>query len=157
MGRLTIRVHGADELRRLAKQCRDLGRRDLVNKLYRGFNRAVQPFEREVRAELGAHTPGDYTGVLDGSLRIRASVKTVGSGVGISVVGIAHGQVYERDLPAVDAGIVRHPLFGDRSRWFNTYTVPGFFTGPPADRMIGRVEDAAELVIEEVADELERG
>lgn len=154
---LSLRVSGAAELRRLARQCRDIGRQDLVRKLYRGFNRAVRPFDREVREELPVHTPGAYTGELDGSLKIRASTKTVGSGVGVSVVGTAMGRAKERDLPAVDRGVLRHPLFGDRRFWFTTSVVPGFFTGPPADRMIHRVEDEVERVIDEVADEIERG
>lgn len=154
---LRLQVHGARELRQLARQCRDIGRQDLVRKLYRGFNRAVRPFEREVREELPVHTPGDYTGVLDSSLHVRASTKTVGSHVGVQIIGTAMGRAKERDLPAVDRGVLRHPLFGDRRFWFTTSVVPGFFTGPPADRIIHRVEDEVERVIDEVADQLERG
>lgn len=153
---LIIRVKGAEELRRLAKQCRDIGRRDLIRKLYNGFQRAVRPFDREVRGELPVHVPDRYAGVLDQSLRVRASVKTVGKGVGVSVVGSALGQVVERDLPAVDAGVLRHKTFG-HPPWFSQAVVPGFFTGPPADRMIERVEDEIEKVLDAVGDELERG
>jgi hypothetical protein len=107
---LTIRVKGAEELRALARQCRDIGRRDLVRKLYRGFQRAVRPF----------------------------------------------GRSRERDLPAVDAGLLRHKLFG-HPPWYSQAVMPGFFTGPPADRLIQRVEEEVQNVLDEVADELERG
>jgi hypothetical protein len=153
---LTIRVKGAEELRALARQCRDIGRRDLVRKLYRGFQRAVRPFEQEVRSELPEHTPGAYTGTLNESLRVRASVKTVGKGVGVSIVGTALGRSRERDLPAVDAGLLRHKLFG-HPPWYSQAVMPGFFTGPPADRLIQRVEEEVQNVLDEVADELERG
>jgi hypothetical protein len=153
---LRIQVKGAQELRALARQCRDAGRRDLVRRLYRGFQRAVRPFEQEVRSELPEHTPGEYTGTLNESLRIRASVKTVGKGVGVTIVGTALGRSRERDLPAVDAGLLRHKLFG-HPPWFSQAVLPGFFTGPPADRLIRRVEDEIARVLDDVADELERG
>lgn len=34
------------------------------------------------------------------------------------------------DLPRINAGVARHPVFGNRNAWSTTYVTPGFFTKP---------------------------
>jgi hypothetical protein len=53
------------------------------------------------------------------------SVRTSLAAGKVSVVGKGM-----KELKDIDAGRVRHPVYGDRSRWAQQAVTPGFFTKP---------------------------
>jgi hypothetical protein len=57
------------------------------------------------------------------------------------------GGLKKRKLARSDAGILTHPLFGDRDHWYDQHVTPGWFTRP--------CEDAAPRVRQEVIDALD--
>lgn len=59
-----------------------------------------------------------------------ASIKTI-TMYGARTAGVAiRARKTGHDLAAIDAGIVRHPTYGNRKAWATTNVQPGFFTRP---------------------------
>lgn len=138
---LSIQVRGAFELRRVAKRIRDAGRRDLDRQLRRGLDNAVKPLTAVVVAELPDYLPNRYAAVLAADLELRSKTRT-GAGAAIRIVGQAPTRWDERDVAAVEKGILRHPKFGDRDWWYAQRVRAGFFSEP--------IERGAPLVREEL-------
>jgi hypothetical protein len=153
-----VPVHGADKLRKLARDLREAGDKDLQRELRSGIARPVKPFAEAVKQEAGAVMPhrGGYAGILARALKVAASTRTTGSGAGIRIVVSAKGKVEERDVAALDVGELRHPIFGRRRHWATTSVRPGFVT-QPAERLIDGVRREIENAVDRVADKLERG
>lgn len=119
---------------------------------------------RETRAE-GKPTveaikrgTGDYVGG-SGGLAARLAKQSYGvrtrlsgKSVGIRIQGTGRSV---RALAAIDAGTVRHPVFGT-SAWVSQSVRPGFFTEPIEDDL-PRYRKAVERAIEKTASEITRG
>lgn len=148
-------VKGADKLRKLARDLRAAADRDLSRKLRAGISRTVKPFGEAVKAET-ATLPSGYAPVLGRALRVRASTRTRGAGAGVRIVVSAKGKVEDRDVAAVNAGALRHPLFGRRRRWYTTAVTPGF-VDRPVERLGDDVRREVEKVVDDIADQIERG
>jgi hypothetical protein len=93
----------------------------------------VEPAREKIRVGVPDHIPrrGGYAGVIEADLDLRVSVSTTGKDPGVSMIGkTLSGQ--KRSLKRLDAGILRHPLFGDKESWFKQEkgVTPGFFTRP---------------------------
>jgi hypothetical protein len=69
-----------------------------------------------VRAEVPTHLPAAYAPLLAKSIRYRSSV----SKHGLSMQVWAAGKRDRRDLPTINQGRLRHPLFGRRTHWYTT-------------------------------------
>jgi hypothetical protein len=75
----------------------------------------------------------------------------------VSVTGQATGKA--RRLRDLDAGILHHPLWGDREHWERQgepSVQPGWFTGP-AEAAGPRVRDGIEKALADVADRASKG
>lgn len=92
-----------------------------------GIKLAVSPLVRSVQAQALETLPkrgGLNAWVADATYT--TSVIASGNRVGIRIKGTKKGH----DLEAVDAGVVRHPVFGNRNAWRVTNVQPGYFTKP---------------------------
>lgn len=114
---LDIRLTGADELHRLSRQLRDTADKGLGKEMARGLRRAVEPLKRDVRAEAGRVMPhgGGYAGVLVPALRFRTDVRAGARVAKVVFKTHADGTKQRRDVPKLNAGILKHPVYG-RSR-----------------------------------------
>ena len=149
------RVRGADKLRKLGRDLRQAANKDLTKKLYAGINRPVKPFRAAVKAET-ATLPSGYAPIMSRSLQIRVSTRTRGRGAGIRIVVSANGRSQLRDVAAVNAGRLRHPAWGRRGRWYTTTVTPGF-VDRPTNAMADDIRREVEHVVDDIADQLERG
>lgn len=124
-----VDITGTDQFLRLSKALKDAGRTgkgSLRNELHAGIRKSVKRAMPKARQALAAGTPA---GVDPRSLRVKqvAQVKT-GKDPGVTV-GVRYGK-RGTGLGASNArlanaqGLLRHPLWGNRERWFNT-PVPG--------------------------------
>lgn len=106
---IDVEVVGADKFARLSRALRDAGQKDLRRELQRGVQRATKPMKRAVSDALLDQMP--KAGGLNRRLaRRKLSTRTMtGRDPGVRIVG--------KGLKELDAGTVRHPVFGDRSRW----------------------------------------
>jgi len=141
----------AAELEALAFRLRRAGDTELLREVTKAMRNAVVPVPDEIRAGLKPHLPNRYAAVLDEDVRLGVNVRTAGSDPGVAITGQATGKA--RRLRSLDAGLLHHPLWGDREHWFRQgepSVQPGWFTGP-AEAAGPRVRDGIERALEDVA------
>ena len=124
---------GAEQLRALGARLKEAGdegkgfRRELMNQL----TEAAKPLVREIAdpAHLKPYMPDRYAVVLAGDLSVGAQ-RILTSNPRVSIQ--AKSRVRRRKVRQLDAGVIQHPLFGDRKHWYKQTggMRPGFFTDP---------------------------
>jgi hypothetical protein len=148
---------GAAEFAALAKRLKEAGETGLRKDLYSAVNDAVEPLQREIgdASHLRPYVPDRYAPVLADDLAVTVS-KLTGRNPGVRVT--AKGRAKKRKVQTLDAGVVGHPLFGDRGRWYKQRAGmrAGFFTDP-AQRSGPRVRDAIVKAMHEVAAKITKG
>jgi hypothetical protein len=124
---------GREQLRTLAIRLKDAGNegKGLRRELLKQIGDAAKPLVREISdpAHLRPYMPDRYAGVLAGDLSVGAQ-RILASNPRVSIR--AKARAHRRKVRQLDAGILQHPLFGDRERWFKQTDGmrPGFFTDP---------------------------
>lgn len=153
---VTVRVDGVDQFGAVARRLKDAGARDLRRELYRGLNRAVKPMKEAVRSSVGDYMPSGYTPILEANLKLGSSNRAGGRNPGIRITGRAKGRPRPRRVGALEAGVLRHPLFGNRGYWYATSVRPGFF-GEPLKRDAPEARVQIKLVLDELAEKIAHG
>jgi hypothetical protein len=149
---MDLTIRGADQLGDLAKALRAAGDggKGLKRELHRGMNRATKPLRAE--AQQAAKTRLPQSGGLAASVaKSKFSTRILtGRNPGVSIQAKGGSAA-----ATTDRGFVKHPVFGNRSRWVTQSVEGGWFTktmrgGAPVVRK--------ELVeaIENVADQIRR-
>lgn len=88
---------------------------------------------------------------------VAASMKVaVKSDTGLTTAGVtleytAKGKGENRDIPAMNDGIVRHPVYGRRTRWVAQRVAPGFWAAA-ADITSGDAHNHVRDVLDETID-----
>lgn len=154
MGRsVDVRVQGARELRRAARQLR-MEAKHLPGELRDKVKQALDIIPPAVREET-AILPSGYAPLLAASLRFTKRVNTgVNAAVSMTVRGV--GKVEQRDVRAINLGLLRHPTFGHRSRWVGQRVRMGFID-KPFERAAPVIRDRISEAIEEMLRRLARG
>ena len=142
------------ELRYVAGLLRKAAARDLTRELRKGQRQAFKPLQPEIKAEALATLPkrGGYAATMAKAVKV-----TVTTGVGRNALTArvyARGKVEHRDVVAVNAGRLRHPVFGHRKTWKLTRVRPGFVDRPVdklSDQILKESADAAERVLDSIA------
>lgn len=130
---MSIDGPGREQLRTLAVRLKDAGDegKGLRRELLKQISEAAKPLVREISdpAHLRPYMPARYAGVLAGDLSVGAQ-RILASNPRVSIRARARG--HRRRVRQVDAGILHHPLYGDRDRWFRQTDGmrAGFFTDP---------------------------
>lgn len=122
--RIDVRIEGAERLAIVAgaiqRQVPEL-RKDLL----RGLRAAAKPTVKDIKETARVTLPkrgGLNDWVAKSSIGLRT--RTSGENSGIRIEGRKTGH----DVKSLDAGRLRHPLFGNRKRWFQQDIRPGFFS-----------------------------
>lgn len=149
---MDVTVTGTAELRALSARLLAAGNGSLNRKLRHGVTDAVRPLKREVVASLPTYMPNRYAGVLGGSLKLRTSA----AGERVQITATARGRHKQRALPAIDGGVLRHPVYGNRKRWVAQRIRRGFFT-EPTGRSGSAIQRSIERVMHDVAAKITRG
>lgn len=167
-----VDIRGIDKLRRVARNLRTAGDKTLQAELYAGLNRAVKPLSESVIKDLELYLPRGYAPLVAGSTRIRTTGAR-GRSVRVRVLATARGHAEKRDLAALNAGVLRHPVFGRHrfvkatrkskyrdirkaNPWAVTAVRPGFFDDP-ARRLAADVFRECEGVIDLIAEKINGG
>jgi len=146
-----FRVDGAEQLTALAKRLRAESK-ELQRELPRAMNRATKGARAAVKAEALATLPRrGGLGKRVASSRLTTRTRRSGRAAGVRIV--AKGGV---DIGALDRGRLRHPLFGDRRRWFAQKVRPGWFTRP-LTAAAPRVRAEIETSMRVIAGKIEKG
>ncbi|MFI2577697.1 hypothetical protein ACH5AJ_36490 [Streptomyces rochei] len=169
----TVRVVGGDRFRVITRQLRGAAnRKDLVKELRKGILDAVPALKDAVRSQAAGYLPDRYAIELVPSLTMRTNTTTTGDQVTVRIVVSARGQGGNaRQLGDIEAGQLRHPVFG-RSRalkrhalhratsraspWVTQRVMPKFVTGP---MLAGQAEVRREIeaAVDRVLDKITRG
>lgn len=142
-------VRGAEQFSALAKRFKEAGRKDLTSELYRGINRATKPLKQEVKAKLPEYLPAGYVQYLGPKLKLTTSKRTSAKAPGVIIRARSNSR-----LDNVDAGDLRHPLFGIKRYWFDTSVKPGFFSEVLMDNA-DEVKKALQQAMDDVAKKIE--
>jgi hypothetical protein len=129
----TIAGTGRQRVADLAGDLRRVDRKTVRAAADAGLTAAAQPLVESARRNAEAILPrhGGLGRVVSASTVVVDSLAHLGgAGVRISVFGHS---------PKIDAGMVRHPVYGHRKRWVPQAVKPGWFTdamerGAPAVR-----------------------
>lgn len=86
------------------------------------------PFKKAVMAAALDTLPkkGGLNEWVAGRIRVTASTRLTGKNVGIRFKTKHPGKTGLSDLPAIDNGRVRHPLYGNTDHWYLSKVTPGF-------------------------------
>ena len=125
-------AEAASELESIARHLRLAGDGDLVRELTAAMRRAAGPVRDQIRAGLRPHLPDRYAATLDAGIRIGVNVRTGERNPGVSITAQATGGK-GRKLRRLDAGLLTHPVYGNREVWRTQHVEPGWFTGPAED------------------------
>lgn len=139
----------ASELESIARHLRRAGETELVRELTAAMRRAAAPVPDQIRAGLRPHLPDRYAATLDAGVRLGVSVRTSDRDPGVSVTAQALGGK-GRKLRRLDAGLLTHPVYGNREVWRTQAVEPGWFTGPAQDAT-PQVRREIERALEDVA------
>lgn len=114
----------------LAKRLNEQGKggRGLWKELNAEIKTAVQPMTDTVLRHLESYLPDRYAGVLRSTLTVRVSRATRGAAAGLKLVGTAKGRSKKRHVRQIDAGILRHTVFGNSDVWVDQSVKPGFWS-----------------------------
>lgn len=156
---LDARIVGSAQLRAVADSIRATGDRGLAREMSTALQRAAKPVKASIRAEADRVMPsrGGYQQAFSRSLHFRTTVRNANRQAFFRLLTFADGTSERRDIRALEAGRLRHPVFG-RSRntrlgripnpWSATRITPGFHQRGTAD-----AADAAEAEMKNVLDE----
>lgn len=143
-----IRVVGLGGLERVARELKAAGNEGLKKELRAGLRAATDPLKPKIRASAAAALP--HRGGLAALVaRSPMSVRTgLGSNPSVRLV-----MSNKHDIKRMNAGTVRHPLFGNRQHWYTQAVTPGWFERPvQAD--LPQVRDAVNKAIQRTLDNI---
>lgn len=149
---------GAAEFRALSLRLKTAGSGELRREVDGAIGDAVQPLLGEIRTGLEDYMPKRYAGVLASDLQLR----TLKSGGSVRIRGTAPtGRRRSRMVGRLDSGILWHPLFGNRKRWYDQGPLgggmrPGWFSDP-AERSAPQFREAILQALRNIADQVTRG
>jgi hypothetical protein len=125
-------MSGADDYAALARRLKDAGETGLARALRKALNDAAAPIAREIRdpEHLKSYMPDRYAATLAADMKL----STLGTGStrspGVRIQ--AAGREKKRKVAKVNAGVLTHPLYGNRGHWFTQEggMKRGFFDDP---------------------------
>jgi hypothetical protein len=146
-------LFGVNQLGEVARAARLAGG-DVLPKLRKGLAKVGPPAKKAVKESAEKKLPkrGGYAALMSKSLRVRVNSDLSLTGAGVTIVTYASGKGERRDIPAVNRGILRHPVYGHRRRkWVAQKVSSGFW-----DDAMDETSDAAYEQVRSVLDETTR-
>jgi hypothetical protein len=135
----------AAELEWVARHLRVAGELDLRKDLTDAVTASVKDIPKQIRDGLRPRLPDPYADTLNADLSITVSKRYSASNPGVTVRARTKS-AKARKLRQLDRGVLKHPLFGNRRKWYTQAVTPGWFTGPAGDaKSRARVEIVAAM------------
>jgi hypothetical protein len=146
----------ASELESIARHLRLAGELELRQELLKAVTGAAREAGDEIRAALPDYLPNRYAETLDADLAIGTSTRLAGQDPSVRLIGSPRG-FRRRALRRLEAGVLRHPVFGDREVWRQQAdgVRAGFFSGP-AEAAAPKVRAAIDRALATVSDKATR-
>jgi hypothetical protein len=142
---------GAQQFRDLARNLTLVGAGELHRELYQAVSDAARPVAGDIRRSLPDFMPNRYAETLDADLEIRVSQRTGADTAGVVLMG--RGRTRARKVKRLEAGVLSHPLFGNREHWYNqtSHVSAGFFSRP-AEAAAPQIREAILAAMSRIAD-----
>lgn len=149
---------GVDQIEKLGKDLRAAGAKDLKKELMRSGRALKVPFAAAVKAHATKELPkkGGLNLWVANRIKITSSVRLSGEKIGVRFKTSHRSKEGLSDLPALNAGKARHPLYGDTDHWYFT-VVPAGFVGHALDEMGDTMRAQFLQAVDEVARKLAAG
>lgn len=176
---MEVRITGGRDLYTVSRALKKIGDTGLGKQMGKALQDAAKPLRPAIRNSAEALLPhrGGYNEVMSKSLRFRQSVKETRTTARVAFKVWAVGPRQERDVRAVNAGRLRHPVHGkiryikwrtrpDGTRvripdpgeprlnpWVAQKVRPGF-VDRPVDRLAPDIARQMDAVVDYVADQI---
>jgi hypothetical protein len=135
----------ATNLDTVARALRSIGDKDLSRELYRGLNRVTTDLKKDAKDEAVRRLPRrGGLGAKVGASRL-STHRRGGRNPGVIIRAKSITQ-----LASIDAGVVKHPVYGNRGVWVTQEVTGGWFTDPMfagRDEIVG----ALDVLLEDLA------
>lgn len=142
-----LEIRGADDIDALVKRIRTHADAKAIRReLFAGINRATKTVREDMKASIGPSLPsrGGLASLMMAKVSLRTTAKS-GKYAGVYIIA----KHKEYDLRRMNAGRLRHPVFGDRRVWVQQTAgvIPGFLDEafkrdkPELARAISKVMD----------------
>lgn len=148
---IQTRVSGAAELRYVARIVRRQREAGMKKELAAAQRKAFRPLLPAIKAE-AVTLPSGYAPTMVRTVKVSVRNRALET----TAIVYAKGRIGERDVRSIDAGRLRHPLYGNRGRWYTTRVRPGF-VDRPVRRLGKQIADESLDALERVAREIARG
>lgn len=145
---------GARDLELVGKRLKAQGRGDLRKELLKGIRTEAKPAVADVKASARANLPqrGGLAAIVGGS-SFGVRTRLTGNSAGVRITGTSRSV---KGMRAINAGRLRHPVFGNRKTWAEQHVEPGFFS-EPIERRAPQIRGGIERVMKRIANDVERG
>lgn len=142
---------GQRELRQLAAQLRLEANRGVEAELRKQQQQAFGGLQEKIAANAAVMLPSGYAPIMSRAVRVGIILGTRGAFT-VRAVVYARGGAQNRDVRVINAGRLKHPLFGNRkvSPWPVTRVPPGFVdraVDDLPDEVYRQSQDAIDKVI----------
>lgn len=164
-----IKIEGTQQLEDLSAKLLAAGNVELRKQMLKNIRVSVAPVKPLIIAEARGtlpHSGGANEWVASSKISIGATVSPRTATVAVrasntssaikakkaraKAAGKKYGGNAMHNLKAIDGGVLRHPVFGNREVWADTKVKPGFFTRP-CKLMAPTVWAACNLTVTETA------
>ena len=143
-----FRITGAEDLEKLARRLKDAGG-DLKKELLRGIRETNKPAIAAVKESARQNLP------KRGGLAAMVAKDSIGTRTRLT--GNSAGVTIQRKRGAgLNAGRLRHPVFGNRSVWKEQAIAKGWFDKPIEDDA-AKIRANLQQVMQDVASKITRG
>lgn len=146
---MDVRFEATPDLNLVLRALRETGDKELRRELYAGLNRATKEVRGDMRASIPASLPS--RGGLAALVHARASLTTsatTGRDPGVRI----RARSRDYDLKRMNAGRLRHPVFGNRGVWVQqTEGVNPGFLDDPFKKAAPGVRREVEKVLNDIA------
>ncbi len=152
-----IRIGGVTDLLKLSAHIKATGDKGLGRQMGRAVTKAMDPVKTSITASATDTMPSGYKETLTRSLKHRVSTRATARTASVRMTTSAKGEDENRDLVALEAGNLRHPVYGRYRRlkggrwkknpWAVTRIEPGFHkrgteaAADEAEKALGAVLD----------------
>jgi hypothetical protein len=120
--------------------------------LYKEILRTTKPLKQDAKKNAKAILPkrgGLARRVASSSFSTKTRI--IGGGAGVQIIAKGKGQA--KSVKQIDAGRVRHPVFGRKNRWVTQSVPSGWFTDAMV-RGAGKIRDGVQRAVDEVLSKL---
>lgn len=152
---MEVHIGGGADLYAVSRALKGIGAQGLGKQMAKGLQDAAKDLRPAIRASAQQLMPhaGGYAATLSKSLRFRQAVQTSATTARVTFRVHADGRRDRRDVPGLNRGRLRKPLFGNRNRWYNQQVRPGF-VDRPVDRLAPEISRRMQAVVDHVADQI---